>query len=217
MVTIVALLFAGVASWAVHRYIRQESVKIKKEGMQTVILAEAKLMPKEGNEQSGIMSFVVPKGHRAVTVGINEVAGVAGFIAPRNRVDVVFTTPAPGNRKNETITRIILQNVPVLATGQLTEQKDGKPQVSPTVTLNLTPGDAEILIHASRNGHLQLLLRNSMDTQLFDTHGTDINKFISSLDKPVPARTAPATPGSPRHTVTVIDGAVRTTKEFVLQ
>ncbi|MFA7403996.1 MAG: Flp pilus assembly protein CpaB [Pelobacteraceae bacterium] len=300
LVTIVALLFAGLASWGVYSFLQKESSKVKSAGGQAVVVAavelpigakldithmktvampkenfpqgahsdpkllvgrvvirplspgdqitEPKLMPKEGTQQAGVMSYIVPQGHRAVTVGVNEVAGVAGFIAPNNRVDVVLTTGIPNNSKGETITKIVLQNVPVLATGQITEQKDGKPVVVPTVTMDLTPDDSEKLVHASHKGSLQLLLRNVIDTAPYDTRGTTINKVLagsagaemSSVQvqtqveaKPkravrvarraaaapaaVSAAVKPAAPPRTRHTITVIDGGVRTTKEFVLQ
>ncbi len=294
LVTIVALLFAGLASWGVYSFLQKESSKAKSVGGQAVVVAavelpigakldvtqmktvavskesfpqgahsdpkllvgrvvirplspgdqitEPKLMPKEGSQQAGVMSYIVPQGHRAVTVGVNEVAGVAGFIAPNNRVDVVLTTPIPNHIQGETITKIVLQNVPVLATGQITEQKDGKPVVVPTVTMDLTPEDSEKLVHASHKGSLQLLLRNIIDTAQIDTHGgTTINKVLAGIESPptqvrasvaakpkravhvarkataAPTAVQAAPPPQPRHTITVIDGGVRTTKEFVLQ
>ena len=177
MVTLIALTFAGVASWGVYAYLKQESVKSKQAASFVIMVAasdipigaklnetnlkpagwpkdsvpagsftdarslvnrvvvrslsagdavtEQKLLPKEGSAAAtGVMTYIIPQGHRAVTVGVNEVAGVAGFIAPNNRVDVVLTTAIPNN-PNDTVTKIILQNVPVLATGQITDQKDG--------------------------------------------------------------------------------------------
>src|SRR5512133_1290504 len=125
------------------------------------IITESKLMPQNGTATGGIMTYIVPQGHRAVTVAVNEVAGVAGFITPNSRVDIVLTTPRPGVADREdNISKIILQNVPVLASGQVTEQKEGKPVVVPTVTLDLTPDDAEKLIVGAKKGALQLLLRN---------------------------------------------------------
>lgn len=197
-------------------------------------ITEQKLMPKEGTAASGVMSFLVPNGHRAVTVGVNEVAGVAGFLAPNNRVDVVLTTPIPNDPKGETVTKIVLQNVPLLATGQITEQKDGKPVVVPTVTLDLTPEDSEKLVHASRKGSLQLLLRNIIDTaKVEETKGTTIVKVLGGVErggaviaKVTPkkemvgkaqkaAPTAVAPPPAPkRHTVEIVKGKDRSTKEF---
>jgi pilus assembly protein CpaB len=101
-------------------------------------VTEQKLKPKSGAPGSGFMTYVVPEGHRAVTVAVNEVAGVAGFLTPNDRVDVIVTTLLPGGN-GENISKIILENVSILATGQVTDQKEGKPVVVPTVTLDLVP------------------------------------------------------------------------------
>jgi len=200
-------------------------------------ITEPKLVPKDGAAPSGVMTYIVPKGHRAVTVAVNEVAGVAGFLAPNNRVDVVLTTPLPNSATGETLSKIVLQNVPILATGQVTEQKEGKPAVTPTVTMDLSPEDAEKLVHASHKGSLQLLLRNVLDTdKLSETGGTTIARVLGSGVKigPVVATAAPApprprpveesgatakaapvkAPEPPKHAVEIIKGKERSTKEF---
>lgn len=130
------------------------------------IITEPKLMPLNRAEMGGVMTYIVPKGHRAVTVAVNEVAGVAGFITPGSRVDVVLSHQLPENgNEKEHVSKVILQNIPVLATGQVTEQKEGKPTVVPTVTLDLVPADAEKLLVGVKNGSLHLLLRNVIDTE----------------------------------------------------
>ena len=88
-------------------------------------ITEHKLSPAGGTAGAGFMTYVVPPGHRAVTVAVNEVAGVAGFLTPDNKIDVVLTTPMPGN-PSETISKIVLQNVPVLATGQIAQEAEGR-------------------------------------------------------------------------------------------
>jgi len=200
------------------------------------IITEAKLMPQDGATNGGIMTYIVPQGHRAVTVSVNEVAGVAGFITPGSRVDIVLTTPRPGAAdKEDKISKIILQNVPVLASGQGTEQKEGKPVIVPTVTLDLTPEDAEKLIvgvggNGANKGALQLLLRNVIDTAAVDTKGATIPKALNlpeprivrvAARKAAPARKAPASKPAPppvqaKFTVEVIKGGVKTTREFPL-
>ncbi|QWV95103.1 Flp pilus assembly protein CpaB [Geomonas oryzisoli] len=205
-------------------------------------VTEQKLKPKAAVGGSGFMTYIIPLGHRAVTVAVNEVAGVAGFITPNDRVDVVLTTSIPTSQ-NEKISKIILQNVPVLATGQITEQKEGKPVVVPTVTLDLTPDDSERLVLGASRGSLQLLLRNIADSGPTDARGATIAKVLAGSAPPPAAapvsapapkqakvvakrpavkkvRVAPVSQApAPRssHTVTLIDGGVRTTKEFVLQ
>lgn len=193
-------------------------------------VTEQKLMPKEGATATGVMTYIVPQGHRAVTVGVNEVAGVAGFLAPNNRVDVVLTTPIPGSTTGENISKIVLQNVSILATGQITEQKEGKPVIVPTVTLDLVPEDAERLVLASHRGSLQLLLRNIIDTAQIDAKGATITKVLGGVERPTvkvaavsrprvaarPARVkTSAAPSAPMPvTVEIIKGKDRTTKQF---
>ena len=180
-----------------------------------------------------MMTYVVPPGHRAITVGVNEVAGVAGFLSPNNRVDVVLTTQIPGSSPVENISKIVLQNVPILATGQIaTEQKDGKPVVVPTVTLDLTPEDAEKLILASSKGSLQMLLRNVVDTAPAETKGATIIRVLGGVERSAAPRVAsaktarkpakkpaavqvrqPPPPPSP-YAVEVIKGTNKSTRQF---
>jgi pilus assembly protein CpaB len=193
-------------------------------------IAEQKLVPAAGSAGAGFMTYRVPPGHRAVTVAVNEVAGVAGFLSPDNKVDVVLTTPIPG-KQNETISKIVLQNVPVLATGQIAqEQKDGKPIVVPTVTLDLTPDDAEKLVLAASKGSLQLLLRNFSDANAAAARGATIGKVLTGISSPektavaapatvriirlAPPRKAKATAPSTVYSVEVIRGKERSTKQF---
>lgn len=138
------------------------------------------------------MTYVVPQGHRAVSVAVNEVAGVAGFITPNDRVDVIVTTQIPGNDR-ESISKIILENIPILATGQVTDQKEGKPVVVPTVTLDLLPEDAEKLVLSASKGSLQLLLRNITDSGQVDSKGATIAKVLHGIERP-PVAAAPAAP-----------------------
>lgn len=193
------------------------------------VITEAKLMPQNSAATGGIMTYIVPQGHRAVTVAVNEVAGVAGFITPNSRVDIVLTTPQPGMAdKDENISKIILQNVPVLASGQVTEQKEGKPVIVPTVTLDLTPDDAEKLIVGAKKGALQLLLRNIIDTASVTTKGATIIKALKGAEpplvkiatgRPASSRTAaspvPAkVPAQRMFSMEIIKGGVKATREF---
>jgi pilus assembly protein CpaB len=191
-------------------------------------ISEDKLAPAGGAAGAGFMTYIVPPGHRAVTVAVNEVAGVAGFITPGNKVDVVLTTPLPGSQ-NETISKIVLQNVPVLATGQIAqEEKDGKPVVVPTVTLDLLPEDAENLVLAANKGPLQLLLRNYSDTAEVEGRGATIRKVLAGTQPPEQTKASPtivrvirrapavrkAAPPPSYYSVEVIKGNTRSTKQF---
>lgn len=193
-------------------------------------VTEQKLKPKAGAPGSGFMTYVVPQGHRAVTVAVNEVAGVAGFLTPNDRVDVVITTQRPGNDK-ENISKIILENISILATGQVTDQKEGKPVVVPTVTLDLSPSDAEKLVLSASKGSLQLLLRNITDSSPTDSKGATIAKVLFGLEsaptapKVVPvravrtaqripvAKAAPA-PVPPTHTLVIIRGIEKSSRQY---
>lgn len=203
------------------------------------IVTEAKLLPQTGTAAGGIMTYMVPQGHRAVTVAVNEVAGVAGFITPGSKVDVVLTTPRPGSAaKGENVSKIILQNVPVLASGQGTEQKEGKPVLVPTVTLDLTPEDAEKLIvgggvnAGSNKGALQLLLRNVVDIAAVQTKGATIVKALNITERlpaapkhirarsvrvvktAAPVLVVKAAPLPPTYTLDIIRGTEKSSRQY---
>ena len=148
-------------------------------------IVEAKLIPKGG--QSGILTYKIPEGHRAMTVAVDQVAGVAGFISPGNMVDVVLTTTTPGTNQ-QPVSKIVLQNVPVLATGQVIsqEKKDEKPVVVPTVTMDVTPEDAEKLAIASTQGRLQLVLRRVGDKEVAKTSGSTVRKVMTGVSEEAP-------------------------------
>lgn len=117
----------------------------------------------------------IPEKMRAMTVKVDEVSGVAGFSRPGGRVDVLLAGTETGKEggKEEKSSKIILQNVLVLAAGQrITQLEDKeKPQVVNTVTLLLSPGEAERLALATKMGNLLLTLRSGGDTLLVSTKG----------------------------------------------
>ncbi len=148
-------------------------------------IVEAKLVPKEG--QSGILTYKIPEGHRAMTVAVDQVSGVAGFISPGNIVDVVLTYTSSGTNQLS-VSKIVLQNVPVLATGQVVSQQknEEKPQVVPTVTMDVTPEDAEKLAIASTQGKLQLVLRRVGDKEVARTTGATVKKVMTGVSEEAP-------------------------------
>ena len=108
---------------------------------------------------------------RAISVAVNEVVGVAGFVTPGTMVDVLVTGRLAGTEQNgnTNITKTILENVRVLAAGQKIEQdREGKPQTVPVITLLVTPDDAAKLAMGSTEGKIQLALRNTIDTKKTD-------------------------------------------------
>jgi pilus assembly protein CpaB len=162
-------------------------------------IIEAKLVPKGG--QPGVLTYRIPQGHRAMTLGVDQVSGVAGFITPGNMVDVVLTISSGGGTGSKTFSKIVLQNVPILATGQIIEQqKDGKPIIVPTVTMDVTPEDSEKLAIASTQGRLQLVLRRAGDAAVANTPGATVTKVMGTGGVAEPrkaARRAKIVPKSP--------------------
>lgn len=191
-------------------------------------ILEAKLAPKDVT--TGVMTFMIPPGKRAITVGVDQVSGVSGFILPSSYVDVIVTTqPLTGPR----ISKTVLQNMRVLAVGEIIDQKDGKPAPVPTVTLAVTPDEAERLAMASSEGRLQLVLRKFGDQEEVQTRGITVDRLLLpqgtasapqkkvTAGRPLPARVeTPAPPPPPTHTVEVIragKGAVEKEKETFIQ
>ena len=120
----------------------------------------SKLAPE--NAGSGLPSLI-PPGMRAVSVRVNEVVSVAGFVGPGTRVDVLLTGTPNGSSESQTTT--VLQNVAVIASGHTLERSaTGEAQNTPVITLLASPEDAERLTLASDQGKIQLSLRNPLDT-----------------------------------------------------
>jgi pilus assembly protein CpaB len=120
----------------------------------------SKLAPE--NAGSGLPSLI-PPGMRAVSVRVNEVVSVAGFVGPGTRVDVLLTGTPNGSSEPQTTT--VLQNVAVIASGQRLERNAaGDAQNTPVITLLTSPEDAERITLASSEGKIQLSLRNPLDT-----------------------------------------------------
>jgi len=112
----------------------------------------------------GLMA-AIPDGMRAVSVKVNDVIGVAGFAVPGSRVDVILSGSPAKNGEVE-MSKVILENVQVLAAGQnVTNDANGKPQSVQVVTLLVSPGDSQKLALASVDGKIQLSLRNPLDLE----------------------------------------------------
>lgn len=137
---------------------------------------------------------IIPVGMRAVSVRVTDVAGVAGFVLPGLRVDVLVTGRPPGNDEN-TVTTTCLQNILVLSAGQ-TIQPDARGQAinTPTVTLLVSPEQAEVITLAGNEGRIQLVLRNSADQEIAKTGGTEIHRLYAGRTKPEPPKAVQAAP-----------------------
>ncbi len=186
--------------------------------IQSVAENEAILPSKLAPVEAGAgLPPVIPKGMRALSVRVNDVIGVAGYVLPGNRVDVVATV-SPTNQRRDITSKVVLTNVLVLAAGTRIEQDadQNKPVSVSVVTLLVDPGEAERLALASTEGKIQLALRNPLDTTAPRTPGIRPAALLRAapLARPAAARrvvTAPPTPPPPPppSTVEVIRGDKR--------
>lgn len=139
-------------------------------------LTQQKLL--DSNSPS-VLAMLIPAGRRAISVKVNEVTGISGFIAPGSHVDVLLSVSG-GKDEEPARTRTVLQDTEVLAIAQNIEQKDNKPVVVSTVTLNVTPRDAERLTLASHEGSLQMVMRNDRDTTKVYSAGIALDHLIGT-------------------------------------
>ncbi|MBV9889149.1 MAG: Flp pilus assembly protein CpaB [Acidobacteria bacterium] len=184
------------------------------------MILDSKLAPKEAG--AGLPA-AIPEGMRAMSVAVNDVIGVAGFVTPGTVVDVLVTGKLVGanHGDEDTITRTILEDIRVLAAGQKIEQdREGKPQTVPVITLLVTPEDAARLAMASTQGKIQLALRNTIDTKRVEPASVlEANLFsgVSAKSAPAPKHVAvkEAAPAPPSpYTIEVITGNKRESKSF---
>jgi pilus assembly protein CpaB len=145
------------------------------------------------------LSINIPEGYRAITVRVNDVVGVGGFVRPGHRVDV-FVTASDQGGVAEPQTKLLLQNVPVAATGvTIAPNPQGEPENVPNATLHLTPDQVERLIMASENATFQLALRNPLDGDTVETPGVRFRQLIAGTPAPrAPVASGPAPAAAPR-------------------
>ena len=149
-------------------------------------ITESRLAP-EGT--SAGLSAVIPEGYRAMTVKVDDAAGISGFITPGTLVDVVVVIDLrEGSAQQDPISKIVLQNIKVLANGQnIDKPKDEREATSvKAVTLQVTPEQAEKLALATTEGKLQLVMRNQIDQGDEQTPGVNKRSLLSG-DSAVPA------------------------------
>jgi pilus assembly protein CpaB len=162
---------------------------------------------------------IIPPGKRAMSVRVNEVIGVAGYVLPGTRVDVV-ATQNPSNRAEDMTSKVVLSNVQVLTAGTRVEHdtKDGKPMQVTVVTLVVTPDEVERLTLASTEGKIQLALRNPLDLESPQTAGVRPGMLMGNVQQrpapgarraAAPARTAAPVYTHPEPTVEIIRGDKR--------
>lgn len=170
-------------------------------------------------EAGGGLPITIPEGMRAVSVGVDEVVGVAGFVLPGTRVDVLVTV-APSADRTQSITRTILTNIRALAADQRYQQEiEGEPSYVTVVTLLVTPEQAETLTLAATEGQIQLALRNTLDPGEPTTPGRRIASLVAGTEaRPRPPRPAPRAaappPRTPDQVIESYEGGQRTLLRF---
>ncbi|HOD35425.1 MAG TPA: Flp pilus assembly protein CpaB [Syntrophales bacterium] len=142
-------------------------------------ILESRLAP--ATMKGGGVAAVISPGKRAMAVKVDKVVGVAGFIHPGHRVDILVTL-AQTAKQSTPITKIVLENILVLATGTEVEKtgKQEKPSQVDVITLEVLPQEGEKLALAATEGKLQLALRNAGDKDNVATRGTTIPALLSS-------------------------------------
>jgi pilus assembly protein CpaB len=156
----------------------------------TMVKNEPVLAAKLASKEAGAgLPPIIPEGMRAVSVRVNEVVGVAGYVLPGTHVDVVATAN-PSNQTSDVTSKLILSNVQVLTAGTRLEQdqEKGKPMQVTVVTLLVYPDQAERLALASTEGKIQLALRNPMDQGAPETPGVKPAALLGTVKMPAPAK-----------------------------
>lgn len=133
-----------------------------------------------GEKTAGVLPFLIPAGMRAMSVQVDEVSDIAGFVLPHTRVDILVALAGGGGGNDKPFAKLVLQNVEVLAVAQEVEGKKDEPQLVRTVTLLVTPEEAERLALASHQGSLRLAMRNYNDGKIVLTAGSDIPSLLRS-------------------------------------
>jgi len=128
----------------------------------------------------GLLPMLITEGMRAMSVKVDGVTGVSGFITPNSRVDVLVAGKPEGDSNVDERSKLILQNVRVLATGKSIEQQDEKPVEVPTVTLLVSPEEAEKLTLATRQEPVRLALRNFRDEEVVRTPGMSTTALFAN-------------------------------------
>jgi len=177
-------------------------------------LLQSKLADKDAG---GGLAITIPDGMRAVSVEVDKVIGVAGFVLPGTRVDVLATV-VPGDNRALTTTKIILQNIRTLAADQKYQQdSEGKPQYVTVVTLLVTPEQSEALTLAATQGKIQLALRNTLDLKEIDARGLRIGALVAdagSSARTSGSRSRPARQAHPERVIESYQGGSRTLLKF---
>ncbi|HUN86379.1 MAG TPA: Flp pilus assembly protein CpaB [Terracidiphilus sp.] len=169
----------------------------------------------------GGLAATIPEGMRAIAVKVDDVVGVAGFVTPGMRVDVLISGVPPNSGNNQdTESHTILQNIEVLSAGtDIQKDAEGKPKQVQVVNLLVNPEQAQDLSLAASQMKIQLVLRNPLDTKVAQVPETEMASLFTGQKPPAPKshgeaprRARPAAP--PPFTIQVINGSKQTEQKF---
>jgi len=190
-VRLVAWPKASIPSGAVRSLAEAEGRVVRSSIVAGEPLLDGKLAPQLSGK-GGLMPMLVPEGLRGITIKVDDATRESGFVLPNSRVDVLVSMPRkPGSQ--ERISKVILQDIGVLAAGQTVELRDNKPVLVTTVTLALAPNQAEKIALAQTEGKLMLAMRNLRDNKVVETSGVTAATLLTDSSAVVtPVRSGPA-------------------------
>jgi pilus assembly protein CpaB len=145
-------------------------------------ITEARLAPT--SVTTGGVAAIISMNKRAMSVKVDKVVGVSGYLHPGNRVDVLVTLNQQRGEVSSPVTKIVLENILVLASGQEfnePKKKGEKPAQVDVITLEVTPQEGEKLALAATEGKIQLALRNFSDNENVSTAGAKIPNLLGSV------------------------------------
>ncbi len=170
----------------------------------------------------GGLAATIRPGMRACAVKVDDVVGVAGFVTPGMRVDVLISGNPPGLTQSLDGPKVktLLQNLEVLSAGtDIQKDAEGKAKPVQVVNLLVTPEDAEVLSLASSQTRIQLVLRNPLDTQISETTGTVMSNLFADKNGPVKPKlaalsTGPKKPVSHDVSIQIFNGSKLSEEKF---
>jgi pilus assembly protein CpaB len=160
-----------------------------------------------GQKTAGVMPLLIPPGMRAVSVPVDEVSDIAGFVLPHTHVDILVALTDQAT-ENKPFSKIVLQDVEVLAVAQEVEKKKDEPELVKVVTVLVSPQDAERLELATKQGTLRLAMRNYSDNKIVATNGSDVSAMLHGFSHVTPVIAA-----QPHH----LEAAPRPVKKFQVE
>ena len=180
------------------------------------IMANEPVLESRLSGEGAGLTMRLEAGKRAMAVRVDEIIGVSGFIVPDDRVDVIVTATPPGSQNQDNkMSKIVLQNKRVLSVAQSVEQKDGKPQVARSITLEVSPEESEKLSLATQEGQIVLALRSTGDDADTKTTGSNKRDLLAVAAAIRKGGSRPvATQAPDKYRVEVLHGSDRKVVEF---